>query len=205
MENQHREIKGYRELNEAEIAAMNEVKMKGAELGVLVEKLRANKDLDQRWISIGATDLQTGLMALTRAIAKPTFFVFALLLLAGCITPFKEPSGRYVKTAQSEMRSMFGTNQSFARLERCDGPEKKVMWFTESDFSNCVMMTKAEQDEWMHASSRGAGPEIIGAAIVGGSIGAGAALSGGSAAASAGVSASNTAIQSVNVGKHHRR
>ncbi len=48
MENQHRAIAGYRELNEEEIAAMNEVKMKGAELGQFVEKLRANKDLDQR-------------------------------------------------------------------------------------------------------------------------------------------------------------
>jgi len=74
MENQHREIKGYRELNADEIALMNEVKAKGAELGALVEKLRANKELDGRWIAIGATDLQTGLMALTRAIAKPTFF-----------------------------------------------------------------------------------------------------------------------------------
>ena len=74
MENQHREIKGYRELNADEIALMNEVKAKGVELGALVEKLRANKELDGRWISIGATDLQTGLMALTRAIAKPTFF-----------------------------------------------------------------------------------------------------------------------------------
>lgn len=74
MENQHREIKGYRELNETEIAAMNEVKQKGAELGELVAKLRANKELDQRWVSIGATDLQTGLMALTRSIAQPTFF-----------------------------------------------------------------------------------------------------------------------------------
>lgn len=84
MENQHREIKGYRELSADEIAAMNEVKQKGVELGALVEKLRGSKDLDQRWVSIGATDLQTGLMALTRAIAKPTFFVFALCILAAC-------------------------------------------------------------------------------------------------------------------------
>lgn len=74
MENQHRAIKGYRELNEQEMAAMNEVKVKGAELGQLVEKLKSNKELDQRWVSIGATELQQGLMALTRAIAKPTFF-----------------------------------------------------------------------------------------------------------------------------------
>ncbi len=74
MENQHRQIKGYRELNEQEIAMMNEVKTKGAELGALVEKLRTLPEIDQRWVSIGATDFQTGLMALTRAIAKPTFF-----------------------------------------------------------------------------------------------------------------------------------
>ena len=74
MENQHRQIKGYRELNEAEIAAMNEIKTKGAELGELVAKLKTTEGLDQRWVSIGATDFQTGLMALTRAVAQPTFF-----------------------------------------------------------------------------------------------------------------------------------
>lgn len=74
MENQHRQIKGYRELNEQEIAAMNEIKQKGAELGELVAKLKSAEGLDQRWVSIGATDLQTGLMALTRAVARPTFF-----------------------------------------------------------------------------------------------------------------------------------
>lgn len=74
MDNQHREIKGYRELNADEIALMNEIKSKGIELGELVSKLRGLPDIDQRWTSIGATDLQTGLMALTRAVAKPTFF-----------------------------------------------------------------------------------------------------------------------------------
>lgn len=74
MENQHREIKGYRELNAEEIAAMNEVKTMGAQIGELVAKLRAQPGLDQRWVSIGATDLQTGLMALTRSVAQPTFF-----------------------------------------------------------------------------------------------------------------------------------
>lgn len=74
MDNQHRKISGYRELNEEEIAAMNEVKAAGRELGALVEKLRLNTTLDQRWVSIGATELQQGLMALTRAIARPEFF-----------------------------------------------------------------------------------------------------------------------------------
>lgn len=74
MENQHRQIKGYRELSQEEIDLMNEIKAKGAEMGELVEKLRQAESLDQRWVSIGATDFQTGLMALTRSVAKPTFF-----------------------------------------------------------------------------------------------------------------------------------
>lgn len=74
MENQHRQIKGYRELSQQEIDLMNAIKAKGAELGELVEKLRATEGLDQRWVDIGATDLQTGLMALTRSVAQPTFF-----------------------------------------------------------------------------------------------------------------------------------
>ena len=74
MDNQHRKIKGYRELNQDEIDAMNEVKAMGIKLGELVEKLENNKDLDQRWIESGKTDLQKGLMALTRSIARPEFF-----------------------------------------------------------------------------------------------------------------------------------
>lgn len=74
MENQHRQIKGYRELSQQEIDLMNAIKAKGAELGELVGQLRATEGIDQRWVSIGATDLQTGLMALTRSVAQPTFF-----------------------------------------------------------------------------------------------------------------------------------
>lgn len=77
MENQHRQIKGYRELGEAEIALMNKIKTKAAEVGDLVTELkdlRVNSALDQRWVSIGATHLQEGFMALTRGVAKPDFF-----------------------------------------------------------------------------------------------------------------------------------
>lgn len=75
MDNQHRQIKGYRELNAEEIALMNEIKTRGAELGDLVQKLSAaHLGTDTRWVSIGATHLQQGLMALTRSVAQPTFF-----------------------------------------------------------------------------------------------------------------------------------
>lgn len=74
MENQHRKIVGYRELSQNEIDLMNTIKKHGVELGKLVESLRQSLDVDQRWVSIGSTDLQTGLMALTRSVAKPEFF-----------------------------------------------------------------------------------------------------------------------------------
>ena len=67
-------ITGYRQLNESEAALMNEIKAEGVKLGELVAKLRATDGLDQRWVSIGSTDLQTGLMALTRGVAQPTSF-----------------------------------------------------------------------------------------------------------------------------------
>lgn len=74
MENQHRKITGYRELSQTEIDLMNEIKATGVQLADLVSRLRTNISLDQRWVSIGVTDLQTGLMALTRAVAQPTSF-----------------------------------------------------------------------------------------------------------------------------------
>ena len=67
-------ITGYRQLSAAEAELMNEIKAEGVRLGELVAKLRDTQELDQRWVSIGATDLQTGLMALTRSVAKPTSF-----------------------------------------------------------------------------------------------------------------------------------
>lgn len=103
MENQHRKIKGYRELSQAEIDLMNRIKAKGAELlqlqCELVESLKqaeiaifnsidsanksdvevqARRELSRfrdaepfRWVNIGKTDIQTGVMALVRAVAQP--------------------------------------------------------------------------------------------------------------------------------------
>ena len=81
-------ITGYRQLNPTEAALMNEGKALAEQVGAWIEKLRKHPDvtrfvdtgkdtltpLDQRWVSIGATDLQTGFMALVRSIAKPARF-----------------------------------------------------------------------------------------------------------------------------------
>ena len=53
---------------------LNVIKAKGLELAQLTDKLRNHQDTDKRWVSIGVTDLQTGLMALTRSVARPTTF-----------------------------------------------------------------------------------------------------------------------------------
>jgi len=75
MDNQHRHITGYRDLTEEEVALMNRIKAEGERLGELVDQLRTlGPGIDQRWVSIGATDLQKGLMALTRAVARPSSF-----------------------------------------------------------------------------------------------------------------------------------
>lgn len=74
MKDQHKLIKGYRDLSQAEIDAMNAVKAEGVRLGILIEELRDNPDLDQRWVDIAETHLQQGCMAAVRAIAQPTSF-----------------------------------------------------------------------------------------------------------------------------------
>jgi len=76
-------ITGYRQLSEAEVALMNEGKALAEQVGTYIEKLRragsehgtpVPAPLDQRWISIGATQLQQGFMAVIRGIAQPTTF-----------------------------------------------------------------------------------------------------------------------------------
>ena len=74
VDNQHQKITGYRDLTEAEIALMNEGKALAEQVGAFVHSLMGASNLDQRWIAIGATDLQTGFMALIRGIDRPTTF-----------------------------------------------------------------------------------------------------------------------------------
>ena len=96
MDNQHRHIKGYRDLSEQEVALMNEIKEEGARIQALLEKVnthlasqtgeglqREPSDEEKRrlfaaepwrWWAMARTDLQTGLMKLVRAVAQPESF-----------------------------------------------------------------------------------------------------------------------------------
>jgi len=81
---QQPKITGYRKLSEDEVALMNEGKALAEQCGAFIEKLRAlpptpavgvlphgegRPYIDQRWVSIGATQLQQGFMAVIRGIA----------------------------------------------------------------------------------------------------------------------------------------
>lgn len=67
-------ITGYRQLTQEEVDLMNAVKEVASSAGRVIEQLRAVEGLDQRWISIGSTQLQQGFMAVVRGIAQPTTF-----------------------------------------------------------------------------------------------------------------------------------
>jgi hypothetical protein len=91
VDNQHRKIIGYRELNEDDISLMNQVKALGPEIEAVVRRVEARiteqhanakgnevarlTDADpDAWLREGKLHLQQGLMFLTRAVAQPDFF-----------------------------------------------------------------------------------------------------------------------------------
>jgi len=74
MDNQHKKIKGYRDLSQEEIDMMNEAKELANKVGELCEKLNNIQSIDKRWLDIGKTDLQKGFMSLIRSVAQPTTF-----------------------------------------------------------------------------------------------------------------------------------
>ncbi len=68
-------ITGYRELTATEIHTINEINRVAKSCNTLILHLQqTNPNIDTRWVAIGKTNLQTGFMALTRAIAQPESF-----------------------------------------------------------------------------------------------------------------------------------
>lgn len=74
MDNQHRQISGYRELTQQDIDAINAAKAKAEEVGVMMEALLLMPGIDKRALAIAKTELQTGFMWAVRAIAQPQGF-----------------------------------------------------------------------------------------------------------------------------------
>ena len=77
MKDQHKKIKGYRDLSAEEIELMNEIKEKAEEIRVLIDKIEKLKSPiapDKWWVHEGKMGLQKGFMYLIRSIAKPSTF-----------------------------------------------------------------------------------------------------------------------------------
>lgn len=71
MDNQHKRIKGYRDLTEDEIALMNEIKEAESRLGVLWRKVNESPGVDKRWVAVARTHFEEGSSALVRSVAQP--------------------------------------------------------------------------------------------------------------------------------------
>lgn len=74
MDNQHKQISGYRDLSQDEINQINAIKSVGTQLGLLITHMEQDEEVDQRWLSIAKTHLQQGVSAAVRSVAKPTGF-----------------------------------------------------------------------------------------------------------------------------------
>lgn len=84
MQDQHKKIKGYRDLSAREIELMNRCKGLEDEVLDLIDSIEAHHaacvpmptEFSQagpdRWRSIGKTDIEKGFMALIRSVALPT-------------------------------------------------------------------------------------------------------------------------------------
>jgi hypothetical protein len=75
VDNQHKKIKGYRDLTQEEIDLMNKGKELAEKCGEFIQELESKgKTLDQRSVALGKTNLQQGFMWAIRGIAQPETF-----------------------------------------------------------------------------------------------------------------------------------
>lgn len=75
MDNQHKLIKGYRDLRQDEIEFMNALKDLEEELGQALNTIEAANNLNDpeanRWVALARTHLETGIMFAIKAVARP--------------------------------------------------------------------------------------------------------------------------------------
>lgn len=72
MDNQHKQITGYRDLSQAEIELMNEIKRVEAQVAALYKAMQWPPGrISQRWAEIARTHFEQGFSALVRSVAKP--------------------------------------------------------------------------------------------------------------------------------------
>ena len=79
MDNQHKLIKGYRDLSQAEIDSINSIKLAEQDIGQLWQQVSKVEGVDGRMLALAKTNLQDAFMWFIRAVAQP-LDVFTLQL-----------------------------------------------------------------------------------------------------------------------------
>lgn len=94
MDNQHRAIKGYQEMDQEKIDLFNKITVLGSQIESLVDEVTKYNEIEYetrftdslgtvygeknlnppRWIAMAVNDFQTAMMKLKRGLAKPTTF-----------------------------------------------------------------------------------------------------------------------------------
>ncbi len=71
MKDQHKHIKGYRDLNASEVAAMNSVKALEADIAALWKQLSDLPDVNKRDLALARTHFEDACIRAVRAVARP--------------------------------------------------------------------------------------------------------------------------------------
>lgn len=117
MENQHRLVKGYRDLSQREIDAMNSIKLAEQDIGQLFQQVRKLDGVDQRIMAITKTKLQEAFSWFVRAVAQP-LDVYELYIEEPPAPTFLDRLKTEVEqvTTNVEKLSAFADSDAFTKL-----------------------------------------------------------------------------------------
>lgn len=121
------------------------------------------------------------------------------LLLVGCASYNDIGNGRFDVTKTTEVRSPFGTNMGFARVENCEGVKEHPQDIS-IQFVDCHPMT-----DWVPMSSQGQGGIIASGLLqAGGLVGLGALMphQGGATSSSSAVQSQSLSVAPAKGGHH---
>lgn len=127
----------------------------------------------------------------------PLMFIVSAVLLAltGCTSVQDLGGGRWAVPETVEVRSPFGTNAGYVRLQNCAREATSNPSFSQYDYVNCHTM-----HGWTPTQSQGQGGQVAIGMGIGLGAGIGGVLGGASSSATAGSSSSSSAISVVPAG-----
>lgn len=111
MDNQHKLIKGYRDLTQQDVDAVNSIKLAEQDIGQLFQQIKVDvPDVDQRCLALTKTGLQEAFHWFVRAVAKP-LDVYELVL------PTPEPETFLTRLRAERDRTVGDLNKLSAFLD----------------------------------------------------------------------------------------